>query len=446
MADRPISEAPYVGPVPFKRTAEDRARFFGREEETGEIVSLVMGYPTVLIYAQSGAGKTSLCNASIAPELERSGFEVLPLTRVKQVTPAGVNASDVANLYMFCALLAWVDKADPTALVNVSLADFLTQRPSPIASTGRFKRRVIIFDQLEELFGFYPPDWRRQQEDFFEQIAAAQAADPSLRVVFIIREDYLAQLDPFAPLLLEKLRVRFRVERLRQPEALLAVTGPLEGTGCSYAPGVAEELVDELLRTRVLGPDGKPMEVEGQYVEPVQLQVVCQSLWRSLPPGTTEITRDQLQQFGDVNEALARFYEKSLQKAVEASGVSEAQLRNWFTTALITPASTRGTVFRGPEDTAGIPNAAVAALDEEHIIRREERAGAGWYELTHDRFIEQSRNRMRNGRLRLSRPKPNGRPNRSAAVGAGWPLAPQSSSESRWSLQSWRGLWGDRPP
>jgi hypothetical protein len=35
-----------------------------------------------LIYAQSGAGKTSLFNAQIAPELDKNGFQVLPMTRV----------------------------------------------------------------------------------------------------------------------------------------------------------------------------------------------------------------------------------------------------------------------------------------------------------------------------------------------------------------------------
>jgi hypothetical protein len=45
-------------------------------------------------------------------------------------------------------------------------------------------------------------------------------------------------------------------------------------------------------------------------------------------------------------------------------------------------------VFRGRDSTGGIPNAAVDALENQHLIRAEVRAGARWYELTHDRFIE----------------------------------------------------------
>jgi serine/threonine protein kinase len=55
---------------------------------------------------------------------------------------------------------------------------------------------------------------------------------------------------------------------------------------------------------------------------------------------------------------------------------------------LITPVGTRGTAYRGQTETAGIPNAAVEALENLHLIRGEWRAGARWYELTHDLFIE----------------------------------------------------------
>lgn len=45
-------------------------------------------------------------------------------------------------------------------------------------------------------------------------------------------------------------------------------------------------------------------------------------------------------------------------------------------------------MHRGPEETAGLPNEAIKILDEKfHLIRPERRAGATWYELTHDRLI-----------------------------------------------------------
>ena len=379
---------PYVGPRPFERIAQDQARFFGRDQETEEIVSLIFGHPLVLVYAQSGAGKTSLFNARIAPAFEENGFEVLPLSRVRGAIPEGIEPQDITNLYVFNALLDLEPEADSQALVDKSLAAFLEEHPRPTSAKGKPFPRVIIFDQFEELFTLYPEQWHEQREAFFRQVAEALDADPLLRFVLVLREDYLAQLDPFARLLPEELRTRFRMERLGKEAALAAVKGPLRDTRRSFAEGAAEQLVEELLKIRVEAAAGETVEVTGEFIEPVQLQVVCQSLWQDLPPDVTVITQDHLQAFGDVDQALSGFYERSIKRAAEKTSARERGLRAWFERNLITPAGTRGTVYQGREETGGIPNATVDMLENLHLIRGERRAGARWYELTHDRFID----------------------------------------------------------
>jgi hypothetical protein len=89
-----------------------------------------------------------------------------------------------------------------------------------------------------------------------------------------------------------------------------------------------------------------------------------------------------------VQEVLRGFYERAIETAKRQTGVSESRLRRWFKDKLITAAGTRGTVFQGKEQTEGIANSAVDVLEAQHIIRAERRAGARWYELTHDRLIE----------------------------------------------------------
>ena len=172
------------------------------------------------------------------------------------------------------------------------------------------------------------------------------------------------------------------------PGVLAAVSRPLRDTNRAYAEGVAESLVEELLKTQVQVAADETVEVAGRFVEPVQLQVACESLWRELPSDVSVIQPSHLQTFGDVDRALSRFYESSIRTAAREVGVKPGSLRKWFERILITPAGTRGTVFRGAEETGGITNAAVDVLEDVHLIRPEVRAGAGWYELTHDRFIE----------------------------------------------------------
>jgi hypothetical protein len=384
------SHNPYVGPRPFER--EERNLFFGREREISELQSLLTAHRTLLLYAASGAGKTSLLNAGLLPLMEQEGFEVFPVARVRGMIPGGVRPEDISNLYVFNTLMSWTeDEAANKTLPRMSLAQFLKTREHILDLEGFPAPRLIVFDQFEEFFTVYQEHWK-QREDFFHQVAGALEEDPVLRVLFVIREDYLARLDPYVSLLPERLRTRYRLVRLGFEDACRAVEGPLKGSGRSFADGVAARLVGELLKTKVESVTGETVEAVGEYVEPVQLQIVCKNLWDSLPTDITVITAEHLQFFGDVDEALKVFYENAVQKAISETEVAEEKLRKWFTRELITPAGTRGTVYRGKEDTDGIPNAAVDILENEHILRGELRAGAHWYELTHDRLIEPIRN------------------------------------------------------
>jgi tetratricopeptide (TPR) repeat protein len=375
-----------VGPRPFERA--DHKLFFGRGREADELLSLVIAHTVVLLYAPSGAGKTSLLNAKFIPLLEEEGLEVLDPARVQGQIPKDIEVEKIPNLYIFNILVSW-DKAkpEPWKLARLTLAEFLKERPHLLNREGMHSPRVVILDQFEELFTAYPERWKERQA-VFEQISDALEADHLLRVVFSIREDYIAELDPYASVLPGKLRTRFRLERLRERAALKAVTEPLRDTDRHFADGVAEQLVKNLMKVPIKTPDGVT-EIMGEFIEPVQLQVVAQSLWQNLQSSQDKvITLDYLKAFGDVDQALSTFYERSIQQTVEATGIMEGVLRRWFERILITSAGTRGTVFRGTEDTGGIPNAAVDELEKQHLVRAELRGGARWYELTHDRLIE----------------------------------------------------------
>jgi WD40 repeat protein len=377
--------SPYVGPRPFER--EHAPLFFGRDREANELVSLIISHTEVLLYAQSGAGKSSLVNARLVPLLEAEEFDVLPPARVQGVVE-GVEAGEIQNIYAFHSLMTWAGReADPKRFARMSLTEFLHERECPLDEDGSPKLRIAIFDQFEELFTFYPERWQERRAFFAQVREASKAADPGLRTVFVMREDYLAEIDPYASILPEKFRNRFRLERMLEQSALACVQEPLKGTTRRFAPHVAEALIDQLMRLEITTSDGKLIEAKEQFVELVQLQVVCQSLWDQLRPNDDEIGMDDLAS-ADPAKALLNFYEKCIQQTGEQTRVPEAKIRLWFERALVTPAGTRGTVFRGEHDTQGLPNVAVDALENLHLIRGEVRGRGRWYELTHDRFIE----------------------------------------------------------
>jgi WD40 repeat protein len=383
MRARPVAENPYVGPRPFE--PGEGAFFFGREREVQELLSLVVAHRVVLLYAASGAGKTSLLNAGLGPLLDgEEGFELLPPARVRALSATDPPAD--ANAYAFGVLTHLIPEAELAGRPNETLADVLSRREHPIGEDGFPAPRALVVDQLEEVFTLYQERWS-EREAFFRQLAEALEADPLLRIVLAIREDYVAHLDPFARLLPSALRTRTRLERLGREAALRAATEPARRAGRPFAPGVAEKLVGDLLEMRVDTGGGQTRPVPGEYVEPVQLQVACRSLWSRLPTDATEITEEHRLVFGDVDQVLSQFYEETLAAAAVRGNVKGDYLRERFAAAFITPLETRGTVYWTPTTTAGMPAEAIEEMDRRHLIRAEVRAGARWYELTHDRLI-----------------------------------------------------------
>jgi WD40 repeat protein/cold shock CspA family protein len=409
---------PYVGPRAFER--RESRFFFGRDEETEILISLVMAHQTSLFFAQSGAGKSSLLRAGLIPQLTRKlragrgdrvrlyqRMAVLPILTVGRGVPPRMSRP-ISNIYIFSALLGLLPDAEPDGLADLSLADALNTvlgeearryEAGPVTTpSGKVRPPLIkpdtallIFDQFEELFTAYPEHWGKR-EDFFQQVDLALRRDPTLHVLFTMREDSIAELTPYANLLPDNLRYRFRMERLGPEAALQAVRQPAELAGRPYAEGVAEALVDNLRRVqpgrRVAAVDSDMQSRQlGAYVEPVHLQIVCHQLWANLPQGD-RILAEHVQEFGDVDQALTDFYENTLERVLARTEVSERRLREWFDTRLITPARTRGLVYRGEEQTEGLPNAAVDILANAYIIRAEVRGNDTWYELAHDRLVE----------------------------------------------------------
>ncbi len=391
------SHNPYVGPRTFTRQEGDR--FFGREREARELFSLVVSERLVLFYAQSGAGKSSLINARLLPQLQEAGFAVLPTGRVSGEIPRGVQSRDVQNIFTFNLMLSLdQSEAAPERFPPLALTDFLTGLVSDDGEHYRYESEskaeaegyvpsphVLIIDQFEEVITTHSARWP-EREDFFRQLDQAMTDDPLLWVVLTFREDYLAAIEPYASLLTDKMRARFYMQRMEREAALEAVRKPAQQGGRPFAPGVAENLVDNLRQIRV---EGQAETQPGQFIEPVQLQVVCYRLWENLKAHpASEITQRDLQELGNVDRALADFYEQALAKSLTETGTGELELRDWFERKLITEAGTRGSVYRGKESTEGIATRTADFLVNQFVLRTEGRAGGTWYELVHDRFVE----------------------------------------------------------
>ncbi|MEI2689135.1 MAG: ATP-binding protein [Anaerolineae bacterium] len=385
----PSPPNPYPGPRSFQRGE----RLYGRDRETAALLDLLIAERIILLYSPSGAGKTSLLQAGLIPALEAEGFRVLPTMRVNAALP-GPAASRAANRYTLSCLLS-LEEAQPEtgqrpldALATLSLNDYLASHATPPASEATaWHGDVLIFDQFEEVLALDPTD-RPGKLAFFEQVGEA-LRDRGRWAIFAMREEFIAGLDPYLkpiPTRFDKGR-RFRLELLNPQAAIQAIQQPARLAGVDFTDAAATRLVEDLAAVRVQQPDGSTIAAPGDAVEPVQLQVVCWRLWQRLAANDAVIDLDDIAAIGDVDAALRSYYAETVIAVAKASGVSERAVRDWVEERLITGQEIRGQVLQGVDASEGLSNTAIWQLVDAHLLRAEQRRGATWFELAHDRLV-----------------------------------------------------------
>ena len=289
--------SPYVGP----RAIREKEPFFGRELEEQALRAELLSAGVVLLHAPSGAGKTSLIQASLVPwcgEVEH--LQVCATTeprfsalRVNLPPPEGL---DVRNRYVFSLVNALVgDQLDRRDAATMSIEEALT-----LFAGDADARQLVVLDQLEEALTLDPND-RLGQEEFFRQLGNALRSGRRWALLSV-RDDYLGSLDRYRRFFPNELRSTFRLDFIDAAAAVRAVQGPAKKEHVEFTDAAARRLVADLRRVRA-APAAIATDAAAEvlveearlypYVEPVLLQVVCNNLWRILSkkPGFRTIER-----------------------------------------------------------------------------------------------------------------------------------------------------------
>ena len=369
---------PYVGPRAF-RSGET---LFGRGHETESLTSLLLAERIVLLHSQSGAGKTSLLQANLIPRLVEEGFDVLHPARVSRV-PAETPKAKVCR-YTLSTMIDWEcdhpDPRPPEELVHLDLEEYLAARTRARPDAPE----VLIFDQFEELLTLDATDVEAKRE--FCRQAGIVLKNRMRWAIIAMREEFIGALDPFLDLFPTRLAARFRLELLSPESARASISGPAERAGVRFAPEAVERLVSDLRKVRQQVDAKTVTERDGPFVEPVQLQVVCTRLWENLPGDVTLVTAERVGAVGNVDDALGDYYREAVRRAAATGGCQEGDVRRWIETSLIVN-RVRAQALQGAESAHNVSPAAVRALEDAYVVRREERRGGIWYELAHDRLV-----------------------------------------------------------
>nr|WP_170246577.1 hypothetical protein [Nonomuraea zeae] len=335
-----------------------------------------------VLYGASGIGKSSLLQAGVLPLIDPNSVDVLPIGRVSYGSTFPRAALASHNPYILALLMSWSPLAPPTRLLGVTIPAFLRSRPIKLDAHGDATRTLIAIDQIEELF-VAGARHQRYRDWFFGQLADALRADSGLRLLLSVRADRLTDLLQYERDLSCGDRERFPLEALSAEGALEAVTKPILGTGRVYAKGAAELMVRDLVKIRTRSD---PL-LQPQGVEPVQLQVVCESLWHTLSPDTVEISKSDVLQYAD--KALSEHYDRELREiAARRFDGDDRRLRTWLRLTFSDRAGGGRLIRQSAIRMAGVGRSAVALLVKRHLLRADERGGESSYELAYDRLLQ----------------------------------------------------------
>ena len=182
--ETPSPEAPYRGIEPFRYI--DREIFFQREHETQKLLRLIVIHRGVLIYGESGAGKSSLINAGLIPLVEDEGFCPDRLrVRLDSLEPLVVERIplNVAGTKYLPSTFAADEEQEYFVLSLKQWKETLKSLPANV-------RPLLIFDQFEEVITLFEEahgkiersEAIRVQEEIFSTLRDV-LRDHSLRAV-----------------------------------------------------------------------------------------------------------------------------------------------------------------------------------------------------------------------------------------------------------------------
>lgn len=285
---------PYPGLRAFD--AADSACYFGRTQESRELIARMSECSMVLIVGKSGVGKSSLMRAGV-------------LSRLRAAEAEGEDAGA-------WAVASWVPGRQPLQAMAAALLPFAKRdgqrdeaeivaalRRDPCAVDAWLdldgaRRLVLALDQLEELVTMSDEDAADEARAASRALARLAQGCARIQVLATVRADLF--IDVVALPGLERLSARalFLLQPLSETQTREAIVRPAERHGVRFE---SQDMVDALVQSSIDEVGGLPL-----------LQFALALLWEGRDRERGRITAEALARIGGVAGALARHADRVL--------------------------------------------------------------------------------------------------------------------------------------
>ncbi|HLP46914.1 MAG TPA: WD40 repeat domain-containing protein [Candidatus Kapabacteria bacterium] len=381
---------PYAGLHSFQET--DSEYFFGRKQETADLVNLIEDNVLTVIFGKSGVGKTSLLRAGLFPHFIQNYF--LPIYLRIDFS----NEEKCPMILTKETILAKIKEMDPdaTSIDDMTLWEYF----SVVKIQRGIVKPLLFFDQFEELFttGKNNPqnvnEFITELADLIENRVPSKArekwkndkremsrldSERNLRVIISLREDYLPQLETLYSYIPSLRFSRYRVSQMKGLDAIDAVLKP--GKEIIKDPAVAEEIIKKIPGSKDAdySPyDDKTGSWKNKKIEPFLLSLFCYQVnEKRLEKKADVISREII---ADVNaEGIIKdYYEKNISRF-------RPEVKNAIEDLLVTEEGYRKLHdLHSLETGYNVTDKDIEGLINRRIIRKEIRCDIEYVELIHD--------------------------------------------------------------
>jgi WD40 repeat protein len=249
MSAAPARINPFPGLRPF--TQEEDYLFFGREEQTIELLQRLGGNRFVAVVGTSGSGKSSLVRCGLMSQLLGGKMLEAGASWEIAVTHPGGNPLALLTDALLEADLydREVEHARENLLATLSRSHFGLVEAVRQADLGEGTNFLLVVDQFEEIFRFHEAGQVQQEaaNEFVSLLleAAAQKEAP-IYVVLTMRSDFIGECGQFEGLAEMVNRGEFLIPRLNREQYKRIIEGPIKVAGGQIAPRLLQRLLNDL--------------------------------------------------------------------------------------------------------------------------------------------------------------------------------------------------------
>lgn len=258
---------------------EDRDIFFGREKEIELLYDTTFKTNLILVYGQSGTGKTSLIQCGLANRFRKSDWFAVFIRR-----QGNINTSLQREIQK---------KADTPieegATVVESIQSLYLDFLRPV---------YLIFDQFEELITLGS---KSEQQAFFETVAGVLKSGVSCKILIIMREEYIAYLYDFEQVVPGLFDHRIRIESMHSAR----VDEVIRGSCAKFA--IEIETPDETIAEIIENNKNTKGEIQLPFLQVYLDRLYRYTSWKSGKKEPVKFTLDLVKKIGKMSNVMTDF-------------------------------------------------------------------------------------------------------------------------------------------